>query len=185
MLNESIGGMKRKSSFNSSSKKKFRSKLSINSIENLSNELFYEIFDYLDVYDIFQAFSNLNYRFHQLLHDSSLLFKIRYLSSKNVNTNIYNQIMHFNKHQILSIDYLTLKNEDPIISILPIDFSFNYLEYLILDLVQPKILYSLLPKLINLPRLRSLTLDTFDIIEDLGEIYQFIFRIPKLKFKNN
>ncbi len=101
--------MKRKSSYNSSPKKKFRSKLSINSIENLSNELFYEIFDYLDVYDIFQAFSNLNYRFHQLLHDSPLLFKIRYSSSNDVNTNIYNQIMQFNKHQILSINYLTLK----------------------------------------------------------------------------
>jgi hypothetical protein len=90
--------------------------------------------------------------------------------------------MQFNKHQILSINYLTLKNEDRIISILPIDFSFNHLEYLILDLVQPKILYSLLPKLMNLPRLRSLTINTFDTIEDLGEIYQFIFRIPKLKF---
>ncbi len=50
--------------------------LIISSIENLSNELFYEIFDYLDGIDIYEAFSNLNYRFQQLLTSSSILFKI-------------------------------------------------------------------------------------------------------------
>ncbi len=181
IVNESIGEMKRKSSFNSSTEKKLRS---INCIENLSNELFYEMFDYLDGYDIFQAFSNLNYRFYRLFNSSSLLFKISsfYSSSNDVNTNIYNQIMVFNRHQILSIDYLTLSNENRIISIVPIDFSFNHLEYLVLDLGQPKILYSLLPELINLPRLFSLTIDTYNYIKDLGEIYQLLFRLPKLRF---
>ena len=36
-------------------------------IENFSNEIFYEIFDYLDGYDIYKAFSNLNNRFENLL----------------------------------------------------------------------------------------------------------------------
>ncbi len=48
----------------------------ITSIENLSNELFYEIFEYLDGLDIYIAFSNLNYRFQQLVTSSSIRFKI-------------------------------------------------------------------------------------------------------------
>jgi hypothetical protein len=88
----------------------------------------------------------------------------------------------FNRHQILSIDGLTLSNENRIISIFPIDFSFNHLESIVLDLVQPKILYSLLPKLINLPRLFSLTMDIYNTIKDLGAIYQLIFHLPKLRF---
>ncbi len=36
--------------------------------ENLSNELFYEIFDYLDGYDIYKSFSNLNSHFNNLLN---------------------------------------------------------------------------------------------------------------------
>ncbi|CAF5047989.1 unnamed protein product, partial [Rotaria sp. Silwood1] len=51
-------------------------KLIISSIENLSNELFNEIFDYLDGVDIYQAFSNLNYHFQQLLTSSYILYKI-------------------------------------------------------------------------------------------------------------
>ncbi len=48
------------------------------SIENLSNEYFYEIFDYLNDYELYKAFSNFNHRFQQLLNSSSLLIKIKY-----------------------------------------------------------------------------------------------------------
>ncbi len=52
IVNESMGEMKRKLSFDYSSKKKFRSKLPINCIENLSNELFmkYSIISMLGIY---------------------------------------------------------------------------------------------------------------------------------------
>ncbi|CAF4675009.1 unnamed protein product [Rotaria sp. Silwood1] len=44
--------------------------------EDLSNELLFEIFDYLDGYGLYEAFSNLSSRFEQLLYSSSVLFKI-------------------------------------------------------------------------------------------------------------
>ena len=37
------------------------------SLENFSNELFYEIFDYLDGIELFEAFSNLNAHFQRLI----------------------------------------------------------------------------------------------------------------------
>ncbi len=75
--NESMDKMKRKSSVNYSSNKKFRSNLSINCIENFPNEVFYEIFDYLSASEIYIAFTYLNYRFQQLLINSSVLYKIK------------------------------------------------------------------------------------------------------------
>ena len=49
---------------------------SIIRIENLSSEIFIEIFDYLNALDIYEIFSNLNFRFQQLLRWSSLLLKL-------------------------------------------------------------------------------------------------------------
>ncbi len=183
IVNESMGEMKRKSSFDYSSEKKFQSKLSVNCIENLSNELFYEIFDYLDAWNVYNAFFNLNYYFNQLFNCSSLRLKIKryYRSSNDVNTNIYNQIMLFNRHQLFSIDCLTLDKENEIILTIPFDVSFDHLESLFLESYEPKLLDLLLQKLIDLPRLFSLTMDTYNTSKDLGEIYQLIFRLPKLK----
>ncbi|CAF4109825.1 unnamed protein product [Rotaria sp. Silwood2] len=48
---------------------------SITSVEDLSNEIYYEIFEYLDGVEIVKAFSKLNSRFQQLLRPSSLLIK--------------------------------------------------------------------------------------------------------------
>jgi hypothetical protein len=45
-------------------------------IENLLDEVFHEIFNYLDDCHIYEAFSNFNHRFEQLLHSPLLLYKI-------------------------------------------------------------------------------------------------------------
>ncbi|CAF0779147.1 unnamed protein product [Rotaria sordida] len=75
--------VKRRLSNTESSKeetKKYRTtyddKKIINCFENLSNELFYEVFDYLEGCDLFKAFSNLNSRFQAMLTSSSLRLKI-------------------------------------------------------------------------------------------------------------
>jgi hypothetical protein len=49
---------------------------SIICLENLFNELLYEISDYFDGIDIYHAFIDLNHRFQQLLSSLPLLFKI-------------------------------------------------------------------------------------------------------------
>ena len=53
-------------------------------IENLSNELFYEIFDYLNGLDIYRSFYQLNHRFNELLIQSSILYKIKLSSDSTL-----------------------------------------------------------------------------------------------------
>src|SRR6202044_1665767 len=100
--------------------------MSITSIEDLSNEFFYEIFDYLDGCNIYQAFSNLNYRFQELLNSSSLLLKINFhrSTSKEIFMNNYKQIILLNKNQIVSIHLSLSAHNIRIISLLNIDSSF-------------------------------------------------------------
>ncbi|CAF3855641.1 unnamed protein product, partial [Rotaria sp. Silwood1] len=62
---------------------------SMTCFENLSNELLCEMFDYLDGFQLFQTFSNLNSRFEQLIHSSCVSIKTRfciYQSDKVLNT---------------------------------------------------------------------------------------------------
>ncbi|CAF5059390.1 unnamed protein product [Rotaria sp. Silwood1] len=181
--------IKRKLSFNQLSEdktKKLRNKFnrSITSIENLSNEFFYEIFDYLNGCEIYQTFSNLNHRFQQLLNSSLLRFKINlhHSSSVDIFMNNYKQITLLHKDQIFSI-HLTLSTHiNQIISSLNIDSSFNRLESLVFSSIEPNILTLLFPKLIRLPCLFSLTIDTRQTLKDLSNIYEFIFDLPKLKY---
>src|SRR3984957_2459804 len=96
----------------------------ITCIENLSNELFYEIFDYLDGLDIHIAFSNLNYRFEQLLKCSSIRFKINldHLTTKEIFLTNYNEI----KHQIYSIYFQLPKSYiNQLLTLFTIDSSFK------------------------------------------------------------
>ncbi|CAF1355914.1 unnamed protein product [Rotaria sordida] len=72
--------LKRKLVFNESLDKSTKKYLnqSISSIEHLSNEIFYEIFDYFDGSELVKTFSNLNTRFEQFLHSSSFLIKTHF-----------------------------------------------------------------------------------------------------------
>ena len=140
----------------------------------MSNEIFYEIFDYLDGWNIHQIFSNLNYRFHELVNSSSLLFKITFYRS--ILKKSCQQIL-LKKNQILSIHFLSSVHHQ-----LNIDSSFTRLESLTFDFIQPNILTSLLSKLTHLPRLFSLTIDTNKTVHDLSNIYRLIFHLSKLRY---
>ncbi|CAF3760969.1 unnamed protein product [Rotaria sordida] len=76
----------------------------ISSFENLSNELFYEIFDYLEGCDLFQAFSNLNSRFQVLLISSCLRLKIDLRLNKEAFLKYYSTcVVASNKDRIISL----------------------------------------------------------------------------------
>ncbi|CAF1231299.1 unnamed protein product [Rotaria sordida] len=136
------------------------------SIENLPNDLFKNIFDYLDGYELYEAFSNLNYRFKQLLNSPLLLFKIKFhLTSNELYASFYKQMKLINRHQTYSLNlYLPLRNNHFFSSFF-IDSSFNHLKFLILNQVEPDLLLSVLSKLSNVSRLSSLAIDTFNVLK--------------------
>ncbi|CAF2032038.1 unnamed protein product [Rotaria magnacalcarata] len=77
-----------------------------NSIEQLSNEIICEIFDYLLWQDMYQAFSNLNNRFENLLTNSSYLLKIRFSSeAESIFEDRCKYIIDSNKYQMISLDF--------------------------------------------------------------------------------
>ncbi|CAF4992107.1 unnamed protein product, partial [Rotaria sp. Silwood1] len=154
--------------------------LRISSIENLSNELFHEIFDYLDGIDIYLAFSNLNHRFQQLLTSSSILYKIELIhqSSKEIFMLIYEQ----NKHKIYSINFQIPVYINQLLTSFIIDSSFNHLQSLVIEDIQPDKLISFLITLKSLPQLFLLDIRTMHVMGDLNNIYRLIFALPILKY---
>ncbi|UJR38769.1 hypothetical protein I4U23_031434 [Adineta vaga] len=60
-------------------------------LENLANELIYEIFEYLDYYHVYKGFFDLNYRLHSLLMQLSLPLKINLFPMSQTTFNRYNQ----------------------------------------------------------------------------------------------
>ncbi|CAF1218903.1 unnamed protein product [Rotaria sordida] len=181
-----MDNLKRKSSVNYLLKK-FRNEVdqSITFIENLSNECFYEIFDYFDACEIYVAFSNLNYRFQQLLNSSSLLFKIKFNDSisEEIFRNNYEQILVHNRHQIYSINLWTMEDMFLTMTLFIINSSCDHLESVILFGIEPQILRRLLTHYTCLPRLYSLNIDTKSscTLKELTDIYQSIFALPKLE----
>ncbi len=168
---------------NSSIINRFSSRISITSIENLPNEVYYEIFSYLDGCKIHHAFFDLNHRFQQLLNCPSLLFRIKlwsYIDDSFVND--YKQIIHFNRQQIFSLNLKLPLYTNGFFSLYTFDSSLDHLESLILNSIEQNMLNQFLPKLISLSRLLSLTINMENLIINPIEIYQTIFNLPMLKY---
>ncbi|CAF2975458.1 unnamed protein product [Rotaria sp. Silwood2] len=156
--------------------------LLITSIENLSNEFFYELFDYLDGCNIFKAFSNLNHRFQQLLNSSSLIFKLELNTLTNESMNIYKKSLIINRHKILSINFSLTFDIDIFYSLFPIDSSLTHLGSLVFERINTNVLISILAKLNSLPRLFSIKIGTCWTLKELSIVYQLILALSMLKY---
>ncbi|CAF1263203.1 unnamed protein product [Adineta steineri] len=154
------------------------------SIENLSNEMFYEIFDYLDGCDVYYAFLNLNERFQQLVKSSSYLRKMKFhfrLSTKQ-HMNKWKQFIILNKQQIFSIYVCLPFRMNQLCAEFTINSTFSRLESLVLQKIHSDQIISLLIELPCLPRLFSLTIDLSDHLQDQTNIYRIVFTLPLLKY---
>jgi hypothetical protein len=155
---------------------------SVTQFEHLSNEIFYEIFEYFDFYYIHQAFSNLNQRFQNLLNDSKLCIEIDSspVSKSNFEDYFTNIIMP-NIHRIRSfrLSFLCSTN----MSLLSQDniSIFTRLETLVLDNIEPSYMNNL-HHFKTLPKLFSLVIFNNDHAYDPDEIYRQIFQLPVLRY---
>jgi hypothetical protein len=155
---------------------------SVTCIEDLSNELFYDIFDYLDGCDILNAFSNLNIRFEEFIHHSSFPLKIYRFSTRERTFKRYcKQVIIPNKHQIISLHLFDQVLINSFCTLCNIDLSFNHLKSLVLYGIQLNQLVTLLINARSLPQLFSLDIRLIGDYENLVQVYQLIFNLPTLK----
>ena len=150
----------------------------------MSNELLYEIFGYLDGYDIHRAFFNLNIRFRRLITCSLLPLKINLCAKSQTSVEyLCRNVIIPNKHRIRSIH---LKNElliDTFLANCIISSSFYHLESIVFNEISNDTLRIPLLRLRTLPHLFSLTIYLKkDSSYDLNQIYQVIFHLPILKY---
>ncbi|CAF1064551.1 unnamed protein product [Rotaria sordida] len=121
--------------------------------EHLSNELIYEIFEFLDYFRVYKAFFNLNERFHSLLTNSTLLIQINLSSiSKSVLQRYYKDIIIRNRHRInlLRLSNLFIYDDFAFLLFHKI-LKFRRLETLILDNIESYCLENLLYQLTSSP----------------------------------
>ncbi|CAF1213217.1 unnamed protein product [Rotaria sordida] len=151
--------------------------------ENLSNEIIYEIFDYLGIYYAYHGFFNLNQRFNNFFINSNLHIQIDISSMSKLNfEQYYKDIILPNKYRI---NYLRLSNVftvDIIFSPPRLISKFFQLETLVFDNINTRYFNNILHHLIILPELHSLTINLTDYIQNSTLFYLQLFRLPKLKY---
>ncbi|CAF1265020.1 unnamed protein product, partial [Adineta steineri] len=156
----------------------------ITTVEDFSNEIFYEIFEYLYGNDIYEAFSILNSRFQQLLHCPFLQYKIR-LDDRLIKQNTVDELKqtsHVIKNYIFSISIRTCRRATEVISLCNFDSSYQDLHCLIFNINQPNIIPLILPKLTQLPRLYSLIIENIQKLKIICKIYPLVLNLSKLKY---
>ncbi|CAF2725058.1 unnamed protein product [Rotaria sp. Silwood2] len=143
----------------------------VSSFTDLSNDLFFEIFDYLDVLDLFQAFFNLNQRFNLLIIDRHNCFQANMISLKSYEFSIYK---NFILPQIACyIRYLSISDELNYLQIILRSISLTNL--LSIRLYHVKL--NELRIILNHCQLKSISIDTNHIQNEkhLNEIFKILF----------
>ena len=156
---------------------------SITILENLSNELIYDILEYLQLYDAFECFYDLNERFQHLLLNSNLPLHIDIPSISK--SNFYRYLSHLilpHVDRIRSLQ-ICIPFVDEIYSCLsPIISNMNRLKRLVIDHIESKFIEEILDHLPSLPLLSSLTIKSMDNDRISTDIYRKIFRLPALRY---
>ena len=155
---------------------------SANVIEDLSSEIIYEIFDFLDPFHVYKAFSNLNTRFQDLV-SSTLTIKVNTsIMSKSAFHDYYEHFIIPNNDRI---SLLYLFNSFIVNLIIPSPQNitmFPLLETLILNNIDVTCLENLLEHLNSFPKLSSLAINSVDGHCDKNSLYSAIFRVRSLKY---
>ncbi|CAF3846998.1 unnamed protein product [Adineta steineri] len=168
--------------FEENKRKKFitKSDCNVTQIEDLANELLYDIFEYLNSYNIYQSFFRLNHRFRSLLVESFLPLEIHIPLISSSSFDSYNQDMIMpNKQRIHSIKILnSFMYDDEVLSLL----NKISLRTLILENIESNRLRNLLNQLTSLSYLSSLSIITVDQVPCKNYIYREVFHLPSLRY---
>jgi hypothetical protein len=157
----------------------------ITKLEDLSNELFYEIFDYLDDVKSFEIFLPLNKRFFSLLFDSRRMLTLDLRDqSKSQPDTFYRDIVIPQRHRIRSLKLGDEQIDIALLNTYCIDSSFLLLESVTLNSNSTKYAF-MLPHLAKLPCLSCLSINieiTLKTLEFVVFIYQTILSFKSLNY---
>ncbi|CAF1586584.1 unnamed protein product, partial [Adineta steineri] len=158
------------------------SKESITTFEDLSNELLYEIFDYLIDYHAFQAFCYLNNRFQNLFLHSNFPIKINIREISKSEFEYY--LKHIIKPCTKRIKLFRVSNPciDPCLLLFPLMKHLTQLTTLILNKIEANYIEPIVNHLSSLPVLSSLTMISINKLIKKNNIYYKLFRLSKLKY---
>jgi hypothetical protein len=152
-------------------------------LENLPNEIIYKIFQYLNIYHIYDRFSDLNKRFNNLYKNSNLPIQLDISTMRKTNfERYYTNIILPNRHRI---NYLRLSNPfttDIVFSPSSMIEQFLQLETLVLDSINQKSFDKISTHLIFLPKLHSLIMNFAEHIKCPNTLFDNIFNLDKLKY---
>ena len=154
---------------------------SINSIENFSSEILYEIFTYLDGFDISRSFTKLNQRFESLVNNKSFLMNIK-IKSTSIFDDHYGEFLQFHSYHIRSLHIFNVEIVNKLVCSSIINRRFNRLESIKINPISIHRLIVLLFNLQFLPCLSSLTIEIDYFDGTIGDIYQMIYRLLNLKY---
>ncbi|CAF1321297.1 unnamed protein product [Rotaria sp. Silwood1] len=157
-------------------------KENITNLENLSNELLYEIFEFLNYHHAFQVFYDLNQRFQDLFLNSNLPIKIHISSISK--SKLQHYLTHIIKLYTYQIELFRLSNPfiDLCLLLLPIMKKLTQLKTLILNNIESNYIEQIVNHLSSLPVLSSLTIISINTIKNHKNIYYKIFRLAILKY---
>ncbi|CAF3980194.1 unnamed protein product, partial [Adineta steineri] len=156
---------------------------SCTNFEELSNEIIYEIFDFLDTYHAYEIFSNLNIRFRNLFTLSNFPIEINLSNiSKSSFQQHYGQFFKYNNHRIHSLYISNPFIINLIFSSIKNDILFTQLKILYLKNIDSDDCNDLFNYLVSLPQLSTLIIDSFKNDCDRIIMYDKLFRLPALKY---
>jgi len=146
--------------------------------ENLSNELIYEIFEFLDLHHAFQTFYNLNKRFQNLFIHLNLPIKINISSiSKSTFQHYLEYVITPHAKQIIS-----LRLSNPFSGNMFSSFTeLTNLKTLVIHNIKSTYVEDVIYNLSFL-RVLSLTITSVGYIENQDVMYKNIFNLPRLKY---
>jgi hypothetical protein len=151
--------------------------------EQLSNELIYELFEFLYFHHAFQGFYDLNKRFQNLFVHSNLPIKINISSiSKPTFHRYLEDIIIPYTSRIQSLRLSSPFAVDMGLLLSPLMTKLIRLETLIINDIKAVHLVKLVNQLFFLPVLSSLFIKSIGSIRDQNDIYQKIFRLTALKY---
>ncbi|CAF1102934.1 unnamed protein product [Rotaria sordida] len=151
--------------------------------EDLANEILYEIFEYLDLYHVYDVFFYLNQRFQTLLLNSTIPIKINIPTVFKSNVEgYYEKMIIRNKHRINIIRLSNPFIVDIIFSPTHVISKFSCLEILILDNIHTKNLHEIFLELMCLPNLHSMVLHPAEYVQSSIDIFSEIFLLSTLKY---